>query len=537
MKAMMMGRRNFVVCGLALSLLGSAIPGYGLQGESTAPLSPMERVELMLAEARAIAEQASDPEVSASAAVRMVDDAMRTAETAVRLTQEVGVSAEELVAAQALRRQGRDFLDGLRLVDETRYAARVHAELADLQDRIAALRPECGVPGFSADWQSNLAQIARRLEELHRGDMDLASARANIDGHLEALHLSVDAHEGLSTDLCSLHDTYAGDHPEREAAILNGRRLGFVISSFEEQERRARTMPGEVCAPSGYLRVVPSSRVGSLVSYRPSVGSESWPAHAEAFVLDHLVVGAEGPEVELPTATTVHTRRTENTYSTCGSHPRQRGLGKSTPVRVTRVVEHVVEGRYAVVLQTVGNALSRHSEADPGTAASPVTRYLTGIRAAIGRLAASDAGRNLSESDFVAEYGARFGRLEWVGRRLAQDVRVLRMMAGDIHGDDRANYWVLYGEHSRAYDAVQQTAVMTAAQLKLAREANQSRLNEAKVAAAAHVEAAQVQAEGLVRATREQARASRFGTWFGSLTGLVGRFVPTTMLHGLIGSI
>ena len=161
MKAMM-GRRNVVVCGLALCLLGSAVPGYGLQGESTVPLSTLERVELMLAEARAIAEQASDPEVSASAAVRLVDDAMRAAETAERLTQEVAVTAEELVAAQALRRQVRDFLDGLRLVDETRYAARVHAELADLQDRIAALRPECGVPGFSSDWKSNFAQISRR---------------------------------------------------------------------------------------------------------------------------------------------------------------------------------------------------------------------------------------------------------------------------------------------------------------------------------------------------------------------------------------
>ena len=523
-----MRKRAIVVCGLAV-LLGPAVSGAGLQGSTDQPLSTLQRAELTLAEAQSLAEQASDPEVAASAAVRLVAEAMRTAEVAMQLTHQVGGTADALMAAQAVRGRARDVLDGLRLINETRFATRVHSELADLRDRIAGLRPACGVPGFSADWQSNLAIVARRLQDLARGDVDLDSAKEIISRHLEALQLSVEAHESLAKSLCALLDTFTNGIDNEVRKVIEGPRLDFAVRRFETQQQRSRAVPEEWCAPSGYLAVVPGwDKQPGVYRYH-----QNSPALGAGFFRESVEFDADGAVHLMIPDTEQRTIRTAESHETCGQRVKQWGV--RAPVTVTTTLDIAPGGRFAVAVQHVRAAGRSTGYGEHLDGSNPVNEYLRGVLEEVRDLATARVDAVLSESDFVAEYSVRFSRLNEIGRRLAGDVIVMRMLAGDIQGDDRDRYWALYGQHAHAYDESEKAAAMTAAQLQLARETNAARLEEARDMAAASIEAARIQADGIVRAAREQARASRFGAVLGGLSGLLGRFIPTTLLHGVAG--
>ena len=495
--------------------------------EAQQPLTSLQAAELVLADAQVMVEEASDPQRSVSDAVRLVEEAVGTAQTAAQMVQTVvGRTREELLSAQDIRRRVRVFDEALRLVYETRYATRVSHEMADLRARIATLRPECGLPGFAADWHFNFAEIDRRLEQLRRGEGDSESLRKGIDGQVEALHISVQAHASYSADLCSLYDARRTDISDQASSILLGESLRDVIFEFEREQKKARVIPANACSLQGYLRVIPSwSSIGEpLLGNAAPAPPTTWTANGIAFVRDHLKVGDDGLAVEIP-RTTTHTTRDDVDY-TC----------RNNRLLVTTVEEHVLgRGNYAVALQygRLGENSPYYGKSDT----SAVELYLVGVRDAIYRQADADIESRFGEpSAHQAEYNRRFARLDWIGKRMEQDLRVVRMMAGDIQGDDRQNYLRLFSQHSATYDALEQARMTAAAQLQIAREANEARLQQAKQMAAAQVEAARLSANAMVQAAKEQASARRFNAVVGGISGVLGRFVPmtatTTILRG-----
>ena len=87
---------------------------------------------------------------------------------------------------------------------------------------------------------------------------------------------------------------------------------------------------------------------------------------------------------------------------------------------------------------------------------------------------------------------------------------------------------MLFTQHSQEYEQRQVAEEKTAAQLQLAREANRTRLEEAKMLADARLQAARISADAAIRVAKEQAAARRFTAVLGGISGILGKFVPTT---------
>lgn len=240
----------------SFSALGSPPKESGAQPSLT--LTATERADLELENARRMFEEASAPDRSVNDAIRLVGEAVTVTRVAAQLARSAARTREELVAAQDIQRRARVFEEARQLIYETRYVTRVASELADLRERIATVRPECGLPGFSADWNFNFREVERRLDRARRGETDLEAARSSIDGQMEALHISVQAHESYSIELCSLYDVYFHGVADRESSLLSGPRLSKVVQDFEQREAGARRIPSNNCVQHGYLRVMPS---------------------------------------------------------------------------------------------------------------------------------------------------------------------------------------------------------------------------------------------------------------------------------------
>ena len=513
--------RPLTACGVTLAFHLMTLPAAGQPAvQRTAaqqPLSTLEHADLLLSEAQALFDQAAGSDVSARATVRLLQDAQTTVQTVVDLTWQVmPLTAEDVATARELRARARAIADGVRLVDDTIFATRVRTDLENLHARIEAIRPECGVPDFSVDWGSHFDAITHSLKRLHRGDVEPVSARTAVDALVEALYTSLRSHESHSVKLCTLFDEYQEVLLAKQRTILHGSRLSDVVRSVELQQRHARSLPlRQECSNPGYLRVVnaPSSFDGlATKNYR------AWPRHAAAFVRDHLRVDSvNGLTLEPPVATTLETGPTTTSH----------GCGR--PIRVTKVLERVPGAVYAVALQEVSDGLRTTRDDRPSHLS---LLYLEGIRDEIVRLAAADAADE--RAAYVAEYERRFGRIDSLAKRLADDIQVARLNAGDIEGDDREKFWSLLGQHIQDRAARERLIITTTSDQRIARETAASNLEAAKATARAHVQAAKIQAEGMVRAAKERARSSRLGSLVGGLANIVGKFIPTSMFQTVV---
>ena len=522
-----------LVCALCVQVfVPSPATGMRLGKHSSQQALPLvQQAALLLDDARSMVEDAAVPERSVSRSVGLVEEAARTARAAAGLARAALLAGEDPTRVQTLRRQARAFEEALQLVYETRYIADVANKITDLQVRIASLRPECGIPEFSADWHFNFGQIDRRLGELRRGEGNLESIRAAIDGHVEALYVSVEQHESLSVELCSRYDEHQESFREvarREAlAILRGRELYRVVRDFENQERSSRTAVTDRCTEyQGYLRILPPPTPGSRDSLGVSTAYGShYPNAAVAFIREHLTVVDDLVESVMPDPSRVSKRVVRN---------ESRFPCFDLAFLITTVVEDVVGGRnYRVAHQYVkiehGYYLGENT-----VRGDPVELYLTGIIDAINQhavdVASAGAGRALVHR-YEAEYAVRFRRLEWIGARLAQDTKVTRLLAGDIHGGDRNYLLTLMAQHTIAYDAQQRLEDRIDADISIARETNETRIRQAKITADAQIKIARIETEAALEVARERSRASRFAAVVGGISNIVGRVaqrVPTS---------